>query len=207
MISLRVGIGIVVSGLAQSAWAQMGEDPIDRLKSCSHLESSARMGCVDNVLRDITKPGTPAGAGGQNWVISETTSPVDYSPQLTAVIVPDSAAEGAPSSLTIRCRGGRTELLVGSNVSLPSFGGNELRVGYRVNDGPVAQQQAVAIAAGNSVLVRGDIVALVRSWPDNARITIQIHHQQGTSNGSVFHVGEFTAVRQRIGTVCRWPRQ
>jgi hypothetical protein len=53
----------------------------------------------------------PARPIGTNWVISETTSPIDYSPLLTALLRSTSQVKDAPSSLAIRCRGGRTELL------------------------------------------------------------------------------------------------
>lgn len=40
-----------------------------------------------------------------DWVVSETTSPVDYSPLVTALIRSTSQVKDAPNTLTIRCRG------------------------------------------------------------------------------------------------------
>jgi len=37
-------------------------------------------------------------ANGGNWVVSETTSPVDYSPQITAAIAAEAIVKDAPSS-------------------------------------------------------------------------------------------------------------
>src|ERR1700751_74760 len=44
----------------------------------------------------------PARPIGANWVISETTSPIDYSPLLTALLRSTSQVKDAPSAFTVR---------------------------------------------------------------------------------------------------------
>ena len=52
----------------------------------------------------------PSGAQGSEWTVSETTSPVDYSPLVTATILARPDTKDAPMALVVRCRGRRTEL-------------------------------------------------------------------------------------------------
>jgi len=60
----------------------------------------------------------PAAGSAENqpadtaWIVSETTSPVDYAPLTTAVINSTSSVQNAPNTLAVRCRGAHTELLL-----------------------------------------------------------------------------------------------
>jgi hypothetical protein len=75
-IALSVGIGLV-SGVA---FAQTGAtDPMTHLRACSLMESAARLECLEKLSRAIALPARPSPAD-DNWIVSETTSPVDYSP-------------------------------------------------------------------------------------------------------------------------------
>ena len=63
-----------------------------------------------------TSPSVPASVDipppDTSWLVSETTSPVDFTPLLTAMTRLPSSMKHAPNMLAIRCRGARTELLV-----------------------------------------------------------------------------------------------
>jgi hypothetical protein len=76
----------------------------------------------------------PARPIGTNWVISETTSPIDYSPLLTALLRSTSQVKDAPSALGVRCVGQRTELVLHTEGTWTALRGRELRVDYQVND-------------------------------------------------------------------------
>src|SRR6266481_744388 len=54
----------------------------------------------------------PAKPQDPDWIVSETTSPVDYSPLVTAVIRSTTSLQDAPNTLVIRCLGPRTEVLL-----------------------------------------------------------------------------------------------
>jgi hypothetical protein len=62
-----------------------------------------------------TLPRTPTG----NWVISETNSPVDYTPVVVAVA--RSLAKDEPSALelSISCRNGRANLILTGRRNVP----------------------------------------------------------------------------------------
>ena len=54
----------------------------------------------------------PAPAA-DNWIVSETTSPLDYTPVAIATASSRGGPDGAIMQLSIQCRGGRTELVIG----------------------------------------------------------------------------------------------
>src|SRR5215831_16224682 len=63
------------------ALAQGKDDPMTQLRACSLMEGADRLECLDKLSRAIT-----AIPREDSWVISQTTSPVDYSPIATATI-------------------------------------------------------------------------------------------------------------------------
>ena len=96
--------------------------------------------------QDATQPG-----GG--WIVSQTTSAVDYSPIATATTSSRPIAGSPPLRLSIRCRGGRSELAVsGPEITGP---GNHYFISYRVNDGQSVQFGGVAPAFGDGVAFKG----------------------------------------------------
>src|ERR1700741_3571613 len=70
-----------------------------------------------------------------NWIISETTSPVDYSPVVVAT-TRSRESEGSAMELSIYCRNGRTYLvLTGQTITGRA---DEHAISYRINgDKPV----------------------------------------------------------------------
>src|SRR3954454_15312916 len=106
-----------VPGLAVTLLLSLGEavcaqpgDALDRLKACSQFEGGERLKCVDELLQEMSPEG--AQPHGSNWIISETTSPVDYRPQITGLTTALASSQDAPSSLAIQCRAERTELII-----------------------------------------------------------------------------------------------
>ena len=104
----------VASGIA---FAQGVTDPLAHLRACSLMERAERLECLDRLAREIAAPDRAAG-GGDNWIISETTSPVNYTPMVTATASSRGGPDGSLMKLAIYCRGGRTELVVsGPSIS------------------------------------------------------------------------------------------
>src|SRR3974377_2320869 len=69
-----------------------------------------------------------------DWVVSETTSPVDYSPLVSAVIRSTSGENDGPNSLAIRCRAQRTEASLATNGAWGVPRGNVLQVDYQLDN-------------------------------------------------------------------------
>ena len=84
------------------------------LRACSAMERVERLKCLEMLSRSIAPAARPAG-GSDNWLVSETTSPVDYSPIVAATTclpaAPDSSTMQLSDSLPRwphRTRGRRT---------------------------------------------------------------------------------------------------
>jgi hypothetical protein len=196
---------IALASVSQVVCGQPVDDAIARFKVCLQLEDAARQDCVDKLSRELSGGSAPAPAQtGGNWVISETTSPVDYSPQITAAISSESAVKDAPSSFAIRCRGQRIELLVSTMGSWRPSNNGELKVAYRINGQPAVEEQWAAFAAGRGALFKGDVTKFLRSLPEGAQLSIRVYDWQGPPHDATFQMSGLDIVRQRIAAVCKW---
>ena len=133
-------------------------------------------------IRPDIRPKTaevPVEPTGTNWVVSETTSPVDYSPLVTAVIQSTSPVKDAPTALAVRCREKHTELLVRTDGTWTTTGGNELRVDYQINDQPAVRLPWSASADGKTASYKDDAVGLLQSLPEGARLKINVFDGPG----------------------------
>jgi len=143
---------------------------------------------------------------GTSWLISETTSPVDFSPLVTALIRSTSQVKDAPSTLAVRCRGQRTEFLVRTDGTWTATRGHELRVDYQVNDQPAVGLQWVLSSDGKTAAYKDDPVSFLRSLPDGARLKINVADRASSSHEAMFQIDGWDVVRNKIGTACKWAR-
>jgi hypothetical protein len=148
----------------------------------------------------------PARPIGTNWVISETTSPVDYSPLVTALISSTSQVKDAPRDLTVRCRGQRTELLVRTDGTWATTVDHELRVDFQVNDQPAVGLQWILSPDGKTATYKDDPVSFLQSLPDRARLKINVPDRTSSSHEATFQIDGWDVVRHKIGTACKWTR-
>jgi hypothetical protein len=156
-------------------------------------------------------PNEPSTGSAQNqpldtaWVVSETTSPVDYSPLITAVIHSTSSVKDAPNTLAVRCRGLRTELLLRTEGVWRASRGSEVQVDYQINDQPFVRLQWTVSADGKTASYKDDAVELLRSLPEGARLKIGAFDRQGRGQEATFQLTGLDGVRKKIGLVCKWP--
>src|SRR5207302_11044570 len=136
---------------------------------------------------------------GNNWIISLTTSPVDYSPVATATTSSRDGAGESGMKLSIRCRAGRNELVV-VGPGVPGRG-DDYAISYRVNDGPGLQIAAAVPPSGIGVAFGGDVVRLLHSLPDGGSLSIHLTSRMGTALDAVFSLGGLEAVRAKMTTV------
>ena len=140
-----------------------------------------------------------------NWIISETTSPVDYAPVMTAAIRLPFSVKHAPNTFAIRCRGGRTELLVRTEGTWRASRTREVQVDYQINDQPVVKLTWTASPDGKTAIYRDDAVGLLQSLPDGARLKIGVLDEPGPSHEATFQLTGLDAVREKIAVACKWP--
>lgn len=178
------------------------QDPMTQLHSCLQKEHAERLGCLDKLTRTIAPRHrlTPE----DEWTVSRTTSPVDYSPIATATTSSRSGTDESAMQLSIRCRGGRTELvLAGPGIS--RVGGDDA-ISYRVNDDPAVQVAAAVPTFGPGVAFAGDVVRLLQSLPDHGELIVLLSPRGGAARDGAFSLAGLDAARAKMAAACRWPR-
>jgi len=189
----------VASGIA---FAQGAADPMAHLRACAVMEQAERLECLDRLSRDIAAP-VRAAPGGDNWIISETTSPVNYTPIVTATAFSRGGSDGSLMRLAIHCRGGRTELVVSGPAV--STGGMDYTISYRVNDGQPVQLAAGRPSFGTGAAFTGDIVRLLQSLPEDGHIAVRITTRSGAAQDGHFLLGGLKTAREKLAAACKWP--
>ena len=137
------------------------------------------------------------------WIISETTSPVDYGPVVVAMARSRGSVEGSEMEVSISCRNGRTNLVVtGQTIS---GRGNDYVISYRINDDKPVQVGAGSPSLGTGAVFQGDIVRLLQSFPDDGEIAIRLAPRTGPVHEGNFSLNGFSAVRNKLAAACKWP--
>ena len=139
-----------------------------------------------------------------DWILSETTSPVDYSPLITAVIRATSDVKDGPNSLAVRCRAQRTELSIRTDGAWVAPRGNDVMVDYQINDQPVVRQPWILSADGKTASYRNDPVELLRSIPEGATLKVAVADKGNIRREATFELAGLSGIRQKVGTTCKW---
>ena len=183
------------SGLARAA-----DDPKAPLRICSPMERTDQLECLDK--RAIVPPARPAPRA-DGWIISQTSSPVDYTPIATATIASREDVSGSRMQLSIRCRSGHAELAVAGPVV--SGRGEDYVVSYRINGAQPVQIAAGVAVFSDGVAFRGDAVGLIRSLPGEGELAVHLSPRIGTAQDGIFPLAGLEAVRAKIAVACKWP--
>jgi hypothetical protein len=139
-----------------------------------------------------------------DWVLSETTSPVDYAPLVTAAIRLPFTVKHAPNILAIRCRAGRTELVVRTGGTWRASRAGEIQVEYQIDDQPVVRLPWTASADRKTAIYKDDPVGLLQSLPENARLKISVLDAPDPSHEATFQLTGLDSVREKIASTCKW---
>ena len=191
----------VAFGVASAAAFAQTSDPVVQLRACSVMERAERLKCLDDLSRNIDQATGPPQA--DNWIVSETTSPVDYAPIVTATALSSGASDASVKQLTIYCRGGRTELVISGPAV--AGGGADYTISYRVNDGQPMQLPASLPSLGIGAAFTGDIVRLLQSLPEDGHIAVRISPRGGAAKDGRFSLGGLKTAREKLAAACRWP--
>lgn len=206
-ICAALGCGLACAGAA----AQAAGDAMEKLRACSLLPQAERLECLEKLSRDIA-PGKPAATppeartapAADDWTVSETTSPFDYSPVAIATASASGGPDGAVIQLSIQCRGGRTDLVIGGPTLTRR--GEDYVVSYAINEGAPVVLPAGTPASGTGVAIRGDVVRLLASLPERGDVTFRVDARQGgaTLQGR-YSLHGLKIVRDRLAAPCKWP--
>jgi hypothetical protein len=147
----------------------------------------------------------PTTLRDSGWVVSETTSPIDYSPLIAAVLRPASRLHDGPSNLTVHCRRGRTELSVWSEGGWRATRNDAVLIDHRVNREPIVRQMWSLSADAKTATYKGDAIELLQSLPEGALLSISIADGDNPRREATFLLTGWTAIRQKIEKLCKWP--
>jgi hypothetical protein len=194
-----IPLSVALEVASAVAFAQSANDPMAQLRACSLMESAERLKCLDKLSRNIAPPATPEV---DNWVVSETTSPVDYKP----IVAANTFSRGSDSSsmqLSIYCRNGRTELVV--TAPALSRSGEAYAISYSINGNPPVPLAAGSPSSGTGAALQGDVVRLLESFPDEGDLIIRLSTRTAAAFDGSFSLGGLKMVRDKIAGACNWP--
>lgn len=185
------------------ALAQDAPDPMAHLRACAAMDPAARLECLDKLSRSIAPASQRPARSEDNWAVSETTSPVDYTPIVTATTFAQGSNQSSLTRLTIYCRGGRTELTVSGPAVAGGSSGSMII--YRINDAQPLQVTAGAPLFGSGAAFRTDVVHLLHSLPDEGDLYVRLVPRTGGTHQGEFALAGLKVVRDRVGAACKWP--
>jgi len=188
---------------AESTTAAVPSDPPKETPKEASKEEVKDAHKTDAKTEEAQPAKPQAKPSESNWVVSETKSPVDYSPLLIAVIRPMSSSPGGPVSLAIRCRGGQTALLIRTERIWHATRRNALPVDFQINGQSTLRQNWTLSADARIASYADDPVELLRSLPDGARLTVSV---TDAAEQATFLLAGWDAIRKRVETACKWPK-
>jgi hypothetical protein len=201
---------IALASACPHAMAQASE-PTGKLPACSALTNAERAKCLDGRPREAlpeaaplrAESGSEATATVDSWILSETTSPVDYSPVVIASATAAGASAGAGMKLLIACRTGNTSLTVIAPSALPA--GERYTVSYAVDGGLPTTLAAAALPFGTGMVLGIDVVRFLASLPQQGEIAIGITGHQGRAVEARYSLVGLRRARDRMAVSCKWP--
>jgi len=155
----------------------------------------------DRPARAVDSRSKPADT---DWLVSETTSPVDYAPLTTAAIRLPFSVKDAPTTLAMRCRGRRTDLLVRTEGIWRVSRAGEVQVDHQINDQPSVRLAWTASTDGKTASYKDDAAGLLQSLPEGGRLKISVRDGPGPSHEATFQLAGLDAVREKIAVACKW---
>src|SRR6202165_5558497 len=200
MKNAAIPLSVAFNVAGAIAFAQGASDPMAQLRACSLMERAERLECLEKLSRKIAPPDRPAP--NDNWIVSETTSPVDYTPIVSVSTGSRGGSDGPPDALSIHCRGGRSELVV-AGPAVRS--GEDYAISYRVNDDQPVQLAAGSPSFGTGAAFTVYVVRLLQSLPEEGDIAVRLFTPTGTAQDGHFFLGGLKKVREKGAAACKWP--
>ncbi len=205
-------VAFAVALASTHALAQGTGDTMDKLRACALLVHADRLECLEKLSRDIGPPsaGRPTASparevapAADNWIVSETTSPIDYSPVAIATASSTGGSDSAAMELSVQCRGGRTDLVIGGLTFIRRV--ENYVVSYVVNDGQPVVVATGTPASGSGVAIKGDVVRLLTSLPDRGDVVFRVTARQDGELAGRYALAALKAVLERLSVPCKWP--
>ena len=156
---------------------------------------------------DANEPARNTPSGASSWLVSETVSPIDYSPLVLAelhALTP--VSNGAPSTLVLRCRGSRTEISFRAQGTWRPLRTGGVEVAMLPAGESAAQRFHWPLSPdGRSTSSTQDVRDTVLTFRAG-RIAVAVADGVGGGGTAYFDLAGIEAVRARLGAACRWPK-
>jgi hypothetical protein len=91
-----------------------------------------------------------------------------------------------------------------ADLSFRHSGAGDVQVGYQVNDQSSVKSQWVAAMDGKTATYKDDAIALLRSLPEAAKLTINVSDGPGPGHEATFQLNGLDAIRKKIAAACKW---
>jgi hypothetical protein len=201
---------LILFGLVTgAALGQATSESIEKLRACSVLAPTERLECLRELSRDLAPPLSPHPSGSPAmtpaadvWIVSMTTSPIDYTPVGIATSTSGAVPDGTVLRLTLQCRAGRSELAIGGpSLTRPK---EDYRVSYTVNDGPPVAIASGASALGVGVTFKEDVRRLLASLPDQGEIAFRVVASDGSALEGRYALAALKSLLHRMAAPCGW---
>jgi hypothetical protein len=137
------------------------------------------------------------------WIVSETRSPIDYSPVAIATASSSTGPDGV-LQLSIQCRGGRSEMVIRSAPLMRRA--EDHVVSYAVNDAPPVTVTSGLSSSGSGIALKGDVAGFLMSLPAEGAIAFRVADRQGGTLEGRYDLAGIKALVARLAGPCKWPR-
>ena len=144
----------------------------------------------------------PTSTAGK-WIVSETRSPIDYSPVAIATASSSAGPDGV-LQLSIQCRGGRTEMVIRSAPLMRRA--EDHVVSYVVNDSAPVTVTSGLSSSGSGIALKGDVAGFLTSLPAEGAIAFRVVDRQGGTLEGRYDLPGIKALTARLAGPCKWPR-
>ena len=148
-------------------------------------------------------PAPAAAPTAGKWIVSETRSPVDYSPVAIATASSSTGPDGV-LQLSIQCRGGRSEMVIRSAPLMRRA--EDHVVSYAVNDAPPVTVTSGLSSSGSGIALKGDVAGFLMSLPAEGAIAFRVADRQGETLEGRYDLAGIKALVARLAGPCKWPR-
>ena len=134
------------------------------------------------------------------WLVSETASPIDYSPIVDAEIRPIIRAQDGPDALAISCRARRIEVVIRRKQAWSGSPGRGLEVEYQIAGRPAVRETWI-LSADGKVAKKGSPAEFLQSTPDGATLKIAVGRRLDAQYTRFELVG-LSAIRPSVEKAC-----
>lgn len=199
-VSYAAAVATVLLIVAAPARSQSVLELAVGIKFCTTLTDDAqRLKCFDGLFAQKSEPADKGDKGSTelapNWSITESKSPLDDSPEVTASLPDDQTL------LALRCKEHQTEVIFAARGTY--LGSQPIKMLIRVNGGTVIKTLWEQATDGQAAFAPSAI-AFIRALPQNGTLFLRATAYGGNTVDGDFHLGDVESVRAKIEAACHW---